>query len=57
MATRASVSSGLLKRFRSKGDNFLLSIVTEDETLVHYYEPEKSLKVFSGWDLVSGGQW
>ena len=42
MATRASVCSTLLKRFRSKND-FLLHLVTVDETWVHYmyYEPEK----------------
>ena len=39
MATRASVCSALLKRFRSK-DDFLLRLVTVNETLVHYYEPE-----------------
>ena len=39
MATRASVCSALLKRFRPK-DDFLLHLVTVDETLVHYYEPE-----------------
>ena len=39
MATRASVCSDLLKRFRSK-DDFLLRLVTVDETWVHYYEPE-----------------
>ena len=39
MATRASVCSALLKRFRSK-DYFLLRLVTVDETWVHYYEPE-----------------
>ena len=39
MATRASVCSALLKRFRSKED-FLLRLVTVDETWVHYYEPE-----------------
>ena len=39
MATRTSVCSALLKRFRSK-DDFLLRLVTVDETLVHYYEPE-----------------
>ena len=39
MATRASVSSALLKRFRSK-DDFLLRLVIVDETWVHYYEPE-----------------
>ena len=39
MVTRASVCSALLKRFRSK-DDFLLCLVTVDETWVHYYEPE-----------------
>ena len=40
MATRASVYSALLKRFRSKDDDFLSHLVTVDETWVHYYEPE-----------------
>ena len=40
MATRASVYSTLLKRFRSKEDDFLSRLVTVDETWVHYYEPE-----------------
>ena len=39
MATRASVCSTLLKRFRTK-DDFLLRLVTVDDTWVHYYEPE-----------------
>ena len=39
MATRASVCSALLKHFRSKED-FLLHLVTVDETWAHYYEPE-----------------
>ena len=39
MATAASVCSALLKRFRSK-DDFLLRLVTVDETLVHYFEPQ-----------------
>ena len=39
MATRASVCSALLKLFRSK-DDFLLRLVTVDETRVHYHEPE-----------------
>ena len=39
MATRASLCSALLKRFRSK-DDFPLRLVTVDETWVHYYEPE-----------------
>ena len=38
MATRASVCSALMKRFRSK-DDFLFRLVTVDETWVHYYEP------------------
>ena len=40
MATRASVYSALLKRFRSKEDDFFSLLVTVDETYVHYYEPE-----------------
>ena len=39
MATRTSVCSALLKRFGLQ-DNFLLHLVTVDETWVHYYEPE-----------------
>ena len=39
MATIASVCSTLLRRFRSK-DDFLLHLVTVDESLVHYYELE-----------------
>ena len=38
MATRASVCSALLKHFRST-DDFLLRLVTEVETWVHYYGP------------------
>ena len=38
IATKASVCSALLKRFRSK-DDFLLRLVPVDETLIHYYEP------------------
>ena len=30
----------IVKRFRSKEDDFLSRLVTVDETLVHYYEPE-----------------
>ena len=39
MATRPSVCSALLKRFMSK-DDYLLRLVTVDETWVHYYETE-----------------
>ena len=38
MVTRASVSNGLLKRFRSKGDKFLVRLVTVEETWARYYE-------------------
>ena len=38
MATSVSVCSALLKRFRSE-DDFLLRLVTINETLVHYNEP------------------
>ena len=44
MATRASVYSTLLKRFRSKEDDFLSRLVTVDETWVHYYEPENKAR-------------
>ena len=44
MATRASVYSALLKRFRPKEDDFLSRLVTVDETWVHYYEPENKTK-------------
>ena len=40
LTTRASVYSALLKRFRSKEDDFFSHLVTVDETWVHYYEPE-----------------
>ena len=43
MATRASVCSALFKRFRSK-DDFLLRLVTVDETWVHYYEPKNKAR-------------
>ena len=38
MANRASVYSALLKRFRSKEEDFLSRLVTVDETWVHYYD-------------------
>ena len=52
MATRASVCSALLKRFRSK-DDFLLRLVTVDETWVHYYEPESKAQSSVGRAWVS----
>ena len=43
MATRASLCSALLKRFRSK-DDFLLRLVTVDETWIHHYGPENKVQ-------------
>ena len=51
MAIRASVCSTLLKHFRSK-DDFLLRLVTVDETWVHYYEPENKSQLSVGRALV-----
>ena len=48
MATRASVCSALLKHFRSK-DDFLLRLVIEDETWVHYNEPKLRSSVGRAW--------
>ena len=48
MATRASVCSALLKHFRSK-DDFLLHLVTEDETWVHYNKPKLRSSVGRAW--------
>ena len=47
MATRASVCSALLKCFRSK-DDFLLRLVTIDETWVHYYENKAQSRQWVG---------
>ena len=44
MATRASVFSALLKRFRSKEGDFLSRLVTVDEIWIHYYEPENKVQ-------------
>ena len=43
MATRASVCSALLKRFKSK-DDFILRLVTVNEIWIHYYEPENKVQ-------------
>ena len=37
---RVDAYQKLLKRFEAEGDGFLGRIVTEDETWVHYYQPE-----------------
>ena len=55
MASRASVYSALLKRFRSKKEDFLSRLVTVDETWVLYYEPEN--KAQSRQSVRPGSPW
>jgi len=31
----------LLKRYREEGDQFLLNIVTGDESWIHHFDPEE----------------
>ena len=38
---RAEISEDLLKRYREEGDQFLLNIVTEDESWIHHFDPEE----------------
>ena len=45
MTTRASIYRALLKRFRSKEDDFLSHLGTVDETWVHYYQPENKAQI------------
>jgi len=37
---RKAITSELLQRYRHKGDDFLLCIVTGDESWFHHFEPE-----------------
>ena len=37
---RKAITSELLQRYRHEGDDFLLRIVTGDESWFHYFEPE-----------------
>jgi len=37
---RKAITSGLLQRYRHEGDDFLLRIVTGDESWFHHFEPE-----------------
>jgi len=37
---RKAITSGLLQRYRHKGDDFLLRIVIGDESWFHHFEPE-----------------
>ena len=47
MATRASVYSALLKRFRSKEDDFLLRLMTVDETWFRSKEDDFLLRLMT----------
>ena len=37
---RKAITSELLQRYRHEGDDFLLRIVTGDESWFHHFEPE-----------------
>ena len=37
---RVEISEELLKRYREEGDQFLLNIVTGDESWIHHFHPE-----------------
>ena len=37
---RKAITSELLQRYRHEGDDFLLCIVTSDESWFHHFEPE-----------------
>jgi hypothetical protein len=37
---RKAITSEILRRYQDEGDNFLLSIVTGDESWFHHYDPE-----------------
>ena len=38
---RAEICEELLKRYREEGDQFLLNIVTGDESWIHHVDPEE----------------
>lgn len=38
---RVEACEQLLARYRQEGDEFLLKIVTGDESWVHHYDPEE----------------
>jgi histone-lysine N-methyltransferase SETMAR len=39
---RVEISEGLLKRYPEERDQFLLNIVTGDESWIHHFDPEKN---------------
>jgi len=38
---RVEICEELLKRYREEGDQFLLNIVTVDESWIHHFDPEE----------------
>ena len=38
---RVEICDELLKRYREEGDQFLLNIVTGDESWIHHFDPEE----------------
>ncbi len=43
---RKAITSELLQRYRHEGDDFLLRIVTGDESCFHHFEPETKRQSF-----------
>jgi len=38
---RVEICEELLKRYQEEGDQFLLNIVTGDESWIHHFDPEE----------------
>ena len=38
---RVEICEELLKRYREEGDQFLLNIITGDESWIHHFDPEE----------------
>jgi len=50
---RKSITSELLQRYRHEGDDFLLHIVTGDESWFHHFEPETKRQIMEWHHLHS----
>ena len=50
---RKAITSELLQRYRHEGDDFLLRIVTGDESWFHHFEPEMKRQSMEWWRLHS----
>jgi hypothetical protein len=45
---RKIICSELLARYEAKGDYLLSTIVTDDETWIHHFEPRRKVNPWSG---------